>query len=173
MRRQYYRKLPIAHSQLDPRYIHSLPMHRFTHLGVEPMVDHLLHCENLRQETKELLIKMGCPKEMQNEAEFLPETDTAPEPDKDDRKTAEHLYRIDLKWFKYSNSTIESRYIGKSENAGTLKWIHEAQSIQWHWGPKATRGDVPLAYASRQDQNKSVENGDVNSDKKIGKFLEE
>ena len=44
-------------------------MHRFRHFGTEPMVDHLLHCEDLRKETTELALKMQWPQAMRRAAE--------------------------------------------------------------------------------------------------------
>ena len=78
MRKRYDRKQRLGHSPPDPHFIDSLPMHRFTHLGMEPMVDHLLHCEQLRDEAVQLSIRLNWPEAMQEAAEELPETDRLP-----------------------------------------------------------------------------------------------
>ena len=150
MRQRYYRQLPLGHNQLDPRFIHSLPMHRFTHLGTEPMVDHLLHCEQLRQETRKLAIQLQWPQAMREAVELLPETDPAPEPHPEDCATAEALYYRDFQWFGYSGCPVQPQLNQPIEDAGTVQWIHQAPAVQWHWGPRAEQEERRSVQASRQ-----------------------
>ena len=140
MREKYYRKLRLGHSQLDPRFIHSLPMHRFTHLGMEPMVDHLLHCEQLREEAVQLSIKLSWPREMQEAAAKLPTTDRAPNPQPDECVLANELYERDFEWFGYpwdGRSQKPQAEPSATVDAGCVRWIHEASALAWHWGPTA------------------------------------
>ena len=151
MRQRYYQRIPLGHSQLDPRFIHSLPMHRFTHLGHEPMVDHLLHCEQLRQETRQLARQLQWPQAMREAVELLPETDPAPEPQPEERAAAEALYRRDFHWFGYSGCPVQPHSPQPFEDAGSVEWIHQAPALQWHWGPKAEQGERRSVQACRQN----------------------
>jgi len=153
MRERYYRKMRLGHSQLDPRFIHSLPMHRFTHLGVEPMVDHLLHCENLRKEVVSLSIELDWPTAMRSAANALPATDPAPDPQPYERDLANTLYSHDFECFGYDwdgPGQAEDRHAAETADAGRVRWIHEASGLQWHWGPTARQTERRSVPACRQ-----------------------
>ena len=156
MKERYYRKLRLGHSQLDPRFIHSLPMHRFTHLGIEPMVDHLLHCEKLRDEAVQLSIDLNWPAAMREAATTLPPTDLAPDPLPKERDLANRMYGLDFEWFGYEwdGQGQPSRQSSETVDAGQVRWIHEAAALQWHWGPTAEQ-TKPRAHAARR-QNPPV-----------------
>ena len=153
LRARYYRKLRLGHSQLDPRFIHSLPMHRFTHLGMEPMVDHLLHCEQLRDEVVKLSNELNWPETMRTAAEGLPLTDPAPPPLPSERAMANTLYERDFRWFGYAWDGLAPKPTTQASDAidaGRVRWIHEAQELQWHWGPTAKRDERRSVAACRE-----------------------
>ena len=154
MRERYYRKMRRGHSQLDPRFIHSLPMHRFTHLGFEPMVDHLLHCENLREEAIKLSTELNWPDPMKEVAADLPTTDPAPMPLPSERMLADAVYRMDFEWFGYvrgGSATGLDEVSGIAVDAGQVRWIHEASKLKWHWGPTAEREERRSVPACREN----------------------
>ena len=154
MRERYYRKLRLGHSQLDPRFIHSLPMHRFTHLGMEPMVDHLLHCEQLRDEVVQLSIELNWPAAMRLAAADLPATDPAPNPQPHERTLANELYERDFEWFGYAWDGQGRQPNAQSEetvDAGRVRWIHRAEALAWHWGPTAKREERRSVPACREN----------------------
>lgn len=153
MRQRYYRKLRFGHSQLDPRFIHSLPMHRFTHLGTEPMVDHLLHCEQLRDEAVKLSSELNWPDSMRAAASCLPVTDSAPAPLPEERALAERLYAHDFEVFGYScvaASPSSDDRANDAVDAGQVRWIHEAPALSWHWGPTAKQEERRSVPACRE-----------------------
>lgn len=153
MREKYYRKLRLGHNQLDPRFIHSLPIHRFTHFGTQPMVDWLLHCENLRQEARELTKELDLPPAIQDAVEILPESDPAPEPDSKDLAEAEKLYQNDFKWFEYPNYNCRKTSNESTEDSNKVKWIHQAPKVQWHWGPIAEQEEPKNVKSCRKNNN--------------------
>jgi len=154
MRERYYRKMRLGHSQLDPRFIHSLPMHRFTHLGEQPMVDHLLHCEKLREEMVELSKELKWPDAMHAAAAALPATDPAPDALQNERELANTLYRLDFERFGYDwdgQDRAGNDQGSEPIDAGKVRWIHEAAELEWHWGPKASRTDQQSVPPCRQN----------------------
>lgn len=154
MRERYYRKIRRGHSQLDPRFVHSLPMHRFTHLGMEPMVDHLLHCENLRDDVIQLAIELNWPDAMRGAAAALPVADPAPNPLASERTLANRLYERDFRCFDYAWDDPANQPTTQAldpMDAGRVKWIHEAPELQWHWGPTAKREEWRSVPALRQN----------------------
>ena len=153
MRERYYKKMRLGHSQLDPRYVHSLPMHRFTHLGMEPMVDHLLHCEQLRDEAVQLSIQLNWPDAMREAAKQLPATDLAPGPLPNERNLANKIYELDFEWFGYDwdGQKQPSQQSSEAVDAGKVQWIHESPALAWHWGPTAKRTDSRAVPAHRQN----------------------
>ena len=154
MRERYYRKMHMGHSQLDPRFIHSLPMHRFTHLGMTPMVDHLLHCENLRKEVVRLSIDLDWPFALKAAATALPASDTAPNPHQNERELANTLYKNDFECFGYDwdgSGQAEDPQAQAIVDAGQVRWIHEAEGLQWHWGPTAKKTKWRSVPACRQN----------------------
>ena len=156
MKERYYRKLLKGHRQLDPRFVHSFPMHRFTHLGTQPMVDHLLHCEELREETMRLSAELKWPDAMQTAATSLPKADGAPDPLPNERALANRLYELDFEWFGYDwDGQNSRRQLASTEpiDAGQVQQIHEAHALKWHWGPEAKqeeRRSVPSCRGSHR-----------------------
>ena len=155
MRERYYRKLRLGHSQLDPRFIHSLPMHRFTHLGVEPMVDHLVHCEHLRDEVVQLSIELNWPDAMREAAADLAAADLAPKPQPNERALSNAMYERDFEWFGYAWDGHQGQQpadkASKAIDAGKVRWIHEASALQWHWGPTARKEERRSVPACREN----------------------
>ena len=148
-RQRYYNKLAVRHRLLDPRFIHSLPIHRFTHLGSEPRVDHLLHCEDLRAETLHLINRYNWPAAMRAAVADLPATDRSPEPTAAECHLADQLYRRDFQCFGYpqqqakATARATTTASGELADAGQVRWIHNATAVSWHWGPTAAREDRP------------------------------
>ena len=124
-------------------------MHRFTHLGHEPMVDHLLHCEQLR-ENAQLARQLQWPQAMREAVELLPERIRLRNPSRRSA-AAEALYRRDFQWFGYSSSPLQPYSPELVEDAGSVAWIHQAPALQWHWGPRAEQEERRSVQACRQN----------------------
>lgn len=144
MKQNYYAQLEVKHNELDPRYIHSLPMHRFTHYGKRPMTDHLLRCENLKEEFMHLAVNLQWPEEiMQAGNQMISGTS----PDLELAKPTEHeitiandIYLEDFKIFDYPQQHNERQSeVQKSNKSGKILNIHKANAVRWHWGPKAKK----------------------------------
>ena len=144
MKEKYYAQLEVKHNELDPRYIHSLPMHRFTHYGKEPMTDHLLRCENLKEEFMHLAEKLEWPKEITQAGEQMlsnasPDQILA-EPSQQEKELANNIYKEDFKIFDYPQLHVEqTNRVLQSERSGKTTNIHKADGIKWHWGPEAKK----------------------------------
>jgi hypothetical protein len=166
--RAYLAQLPERHAQLDPRFVHSLPITWFTHLGSEPMVDYLLRCDQLADQVQELAQKLHWPEAMrtlaQQKLRNVPATSRPLEPAT--WTLAQRLYVQDFKTFGYQpsqqpsdhQSVGSSRWAAKalsqlepapcsSHDADLLPW---AKSVQWHWGPRSEREEPNCLRATRQ-----------------------
>ena len=120
---------------------------------MEPMVDHLLHCEHLREEAIELSIKLNWPDAMREAAEGLPATDRAPHPQPWECALANELYEQDFEWFGYPRNgrNPEPRaQPSETVDAGRVRWIHGARALTWHWGPTAQREERRSVPACRE-----------------------
>ena len=69
LKSDYYKLLPKKHHELDPRYIHSLPIHYFTHFGSKPCVDMFMKCETLKTDFINVCKTYGLPREFRIAAE--------------------------------------------------------------------------------------------------------
>lgn len=147
MKRRYYRQLHRRHLELDPRFIHSLPMHRFTHYGRQPKVDHLLRCESLLSDFEQLAQTLRLPESMLHKAAtslHRNDRDAATcHPDQQEVELSERLYAVDFQTFGYGNATTPTP--GPIVDAGQARFIHASAQIQWHWGPRASRSTTDLA----------------------------
>ena len=147
MREVYYNRLEEMHAREDARYVHSLPMHYFTHLGNKPLVDKLIRCERLKDDTQELLMSINAGQKMkdmasrlknQNDSEIL---DSLTEME---IKMANKLYELDFKTFgyKYNNT---ARYDGlPSYYSEDIDILENSEKIKWHWGPEAKKSKSVL-----------------------------
>jgi hypothetical protein len=166
----YLSQLPERHSQIDPRFIHSLPMTWFTHLGCEPMVDHLLRCELLSDQMQDLAETLNWPDEIKDlAAKKLHNAPTRrPISDPCIWKLAQRLYSQDFSTFDYALSDMQEGCGGLAAS-GTNRWIekslsqleptpcssHDAdllswsESVQWHWGPKCERQEPTILTPTR------------------------
>ena len=140
----YYNQMELRHSQLDPRFIHSLPIHVFTHLGEEPKVDFLLRCETMKSDFLALAAKLNWPSMLQEQA--ADRLQDSPEEDADsiittrERELANYLYRTDFGTFGYPLiNTGGHHYSQHISAAASLPCLHQADTVLWHWGPSAAR----------------------------------
>jgi len=163
----YYRQLPNRHSQQDPRFIHSQPMHCFTHLGDQPMVDHLVRCETLLSDLLSLAKMLQWPATLVEEAQRSlrdagpNSTDWEPE----ELAVANQLYEHDFKLFGYIRlqepsvgaswpngwRNLEEQLHPQSCEASQLELIHAANHVNWHWGPEASKPKQLSLRATRVD----------------------
>lgn len=175
----YCSQLPERHAQLDPRFVHSLPITWFTHLGCEPMVDHLLRCELLADQVQDLAKTLAWPDPMRELAakklRNAPVKPQALEPST--WQLAQKLYPQDFTTFDYAPSEqpsesddaagFQSRWAAKalnqlepsgctSHDADLLPW---AKSVQWHWGPRCERQEPLRMTATRKEPPQSTVKG--------------
>jgi len=147
MQRRYFRQIERRHAELDPRFIHSLPIHRFTHFGHEPKVDHLLRCESLRTDFQVLANALCLPTTMQKAARDLLKSNDDSTSWKsltqDDLELAQRLYADDLNCFGYGDGAFKPAAT-KCVDAGRAKTLHGAAKVSWHWGPHASRSQPQL-----------------------------
>ena len=143
MRRKYYKRLGRMHSSLDPRYIHSLPITRFTHIGERPVIDYILRCENMRADFKDMSDKLKLPKMIKKQGEEVlidsNEENLLNKLQDEELRIAERIYESDFKTFEYEMDKERSKLI-KYKKAESVKNIHLEQGLIWHWGPEASKG---------------------------------
>jgi hypothetical protein len=164
----YYRQLPTRHSQQDPRFIHSQPIHRFTHLGEEPMVDHLLRCETLLSDILALAERKQWPSSLVDEAKrsLHDAGHEALKLDPEERSLANQLHHVDFQLFGYTRDSapatdplawpqewpdVQEQLQPRSSLASELDLIHYAPTVQWHWGPTAQQRPFTQHRATRSD----------------------
>jgi len=152
MRADYYRQLPTRHAFLDPLYIHSLPIHYFTHLGDQPLVDFILRCETLRSDFLSLSSKINLPSFIVDAASTkLSDVNVAfPHSLLDDKAIAlaNSLYQLDFTTFGYEQThplTQSAALLPSCDSE--LKSIHQMPSLEMHWGPSAHR-QYPSSFQS-------------------------
>jgi hypothetical protein len=161
----YYRQLPARHSQQDPRFIHSQPMHRFTHLGEQPMVDYLLRCETLLSDLLALAESLQWPATLVDEANrSLRDAGSETTPwEPEELAVAHQLFERDFELFGYlrqpepSDDTVwpsgwlklQEQLQPESSEAAQLDLIHKAARVNWHWGPVACRPTHSTLRATR------------------------
>ena len=149
MKERYYKMLKKKHIEQDPRFIHSQPMYKFTHYGREPKVDYLLRCETLKNDIENLAEELEWPEEIKN---IIPRyiNSITPEnakikPSSRELELAETLYKDDLETFGYQNKTKNKNgNTNKSASAGEARKIHRCDSVEWHWGPRAFKGQTSM-----------------------------
>ena len=144
LRKKYYRKLRSKHSELDPRFIHSLPIHRFTHYGLKAKVDYLLRCESLDEDIQELSKTLKWPTGLQNAVDAKIENFKRRKKTfkltEEEIEIAENIYEVDFNTFGYvKDSKVKKDRTGRKKDAGSVKHIHDLDEITWHWGPTARR----------------------------------
>ncbi len=155
MRRSYFQQLALQHSQLDPRFVHSLPMTWFTHLGSTPVVDHLLRCETLADDVQHLAEQLDLPASIRSEAAQRlrnnPSRQTVEGLSPDEIELAHALYPQDFGTFGYSRQRVPCPPTPNSDlglellNPSTTTKSHaipilsRAERVDWHWGPSSIR----------------------------------
>ncbi len=171
MRRHYYSQLPLGHSQRDPRFIHSLPMTWFTHLGATAKVDQLLRCESLADDFQRLATRLNLPERMRQVAQAtLRNRPLAPIPvpidtalDQAEVQLAHHLYAQDFGTFGYRRQgpdalpdTLDSDLSPLLEalcpgtlHSHAIPVLERAERVEWHWGPCGQRQEAVALAATR------------------------
>ena len=148
LKNQYYKSLPRKHHELDPRYIHSLPMHYFTHLGKDPCVDKFMRCESLKTDFIKICNDFKLPNAIRDAAkdglQNRKSIVDSKEYTKKEIKLANQLYKIDFKTFGYDQIQCYNNEKKECGLAGNIKQIHNKDEIHWHWGPTAMKQSIKL-----------------------------
>ncbi len=146
----YVREIPMRHGLRDPRFVHSMPMHWFSHYGQEPWVDHIVRCESLRNDVCELTEALKLPSEIKDMAlEKLAENDPAHDTETitpAEAAFANILYAVDFDVFGYSRLKQEGTGYGpfsetmsvlspSESHSHSIMLLERAQRVEWHWGP--------------------------------------
>lgn len=158
MRKKYYKKIFTKHSELDPRYIHSLPMHWFTHYGEEPKIDYILRCENLNEDLIKLSNTLNWPSNF-NEAikKIIPKNQPEQATLQNlpyEELLVEKLYSEDFNIFKYQKKAIdEKKKQMKYIDAGKVRDIHFCEAVRWHWGPQAEQAKQTESKSRRRSNH--------------------
>lgn len=143
MRVNYYKEIENKHNYMDPRFIHSMPIYRFTHLGTEAMVDYFIHCENLREEFGKVGQALDLPNKIKEEAnrtlvnEEINQNET--KLTENEIRIANRIYKQDFEIFKEYDKLPSGKDKRLIADAGEVKNIHEADKVTWHWGPTAEK----------------------------------
>lgn len=142
MKDAYYDPLLTMHAATDPRYVHSLPIHHFTHYGEQPKADFLLRCEYLKTEFLELAERLQWPEPMRERARQVlrddPDSFSPSSLSSKELELANALYRVDLNTFSYPTITSAvNRYTEHRSDPAALPSLYGAPSLAWHWGPTA------------------------------------
>ena len=103
--RRYMAELPWRHARRDPRYIHALPITTFTHLGEQPMLDHVVRCQSLRDDLLRLAEQLYLPAALKQAiAERLRNASETEVPrcfDRQEWLLAQRLYQHDFSTFGF------------------------------------------------------------------------
>ena len=178
--RNYMAELPWRHARRDPRYIHSLPITSFTHLGDQPMVDHLLRCPSLRDDLLALADRLAWPQvlkqaigeQLRNASEAEPPACSDPQ----EWLLAQRLYQRDFQTFGFDPG--ESPRLGRrarlKRRLGLADQFWAAQALEqldpapceshsreltawtrelrWHWGPTASQADFDQPWPATRSR---------------------
>jgi len=175
MRRYYLSQLPLSHSQRDPRFIHSLPITWFTHLGSTPMVDQFLRCENLADDFLRLSAQLNLPAPMREAAQAsllnrpiaLSQAPLETPLALAEAQMAHRLYAQDFATFGYPRQRPDSSPSLDAALAADLVQAFEAltparlpshaipvleraETVEWHWGPCSHRQELASLVATRR-----------------------
>jgi len=152
----YLQALPLHLAMVDPRYVHALPMLRFSHYGKRGLVSHWLRCETLQQDWEQLVQELQLPSTwLEGASERLQASDPLNReqlgPAADALiAVANRLYAGDFSSFGYErwpdppmnaelDNLVQAWAPPKTSASHETIWIHQANSLQWHWGPTARR----------------------------------
>lgn len=157
MQHSYYMQIQRKHNYMDPRFIHSMPMHRFTHLGRRPIVDYLITCENLKEDFMHLSNTLELPNGIRIFAENnLDKSDIDSNDEKftlEEIDIANRIYKRDFNIFKQYERIASKPKKKIITSSMIIDNIHEADTIHWHWGPKASKyNDKNDAAKTRLDK---------------------
>lgn len=151
----YLRALPLHLAMLDPRYVHALPMRRFSHYGKRCLATHWLRCETLRDDWQHLVEELQLPATWLDRAsqrlqasDPLSREELGPAADAL-IAVANRLYRQDFSSFGYERwpdpqltpelAELLEPWQQLEAASHEPTWIHQANSLEWHWGPTARR----------------------------------
>lgn len=168
--RRYMAELPWRHARRDPRYIHALPITTFTHLGEQPMLDHVVRCQSLRDDLLRLAEQLAWPAVLKQAiAERLrnaSEPELPPCSDHQEWLLAQRLYQHDFSTFGFAagdpprerRRTRLRRRLGWPERGWATEALaqvdpaptssHEreltawSRQLAWHWGPVAQQPET-------------------------------
>ena len=171
MRRHYYSQLALGHSQRDPRFIHSLPMTWFTHLGATPKVDQLLRCESLADDFQRLAAQLNLPAPMRQVAQATlrnrpltaANTPIKTALDQAEVQLAHRLYAQDFATFAYLRQAPDAlpdtvdpdlqQLVGSlcpsTLSSHAIPVLERAERVEWHWGPCSQRQEAEKLAATR------------------------
>jgi len=152
----YLRALPLHLAMLDPRYVHALPMRRFSHYGKRCLVDRWLRCEQLQDDWRALVQERELPAAwLEGAGGQLQETDPLQReclgPAADAViAVANRLYADDFRSFNYQPwpeteplprdcADLLAAWEHRATPSHAPTWIHQSQSLTWHWGPRCER----------------------------------
>lgn len=167
----YVKQIPWRHAQRDPRFVHSLPISWFTHLGTKPMVDYLLRCETLRTDFLRVASLLQLPNSiiaaassrLRDGSKASHQSADQPAQELNDEFTlmANLLYKEDFTTFGYpiKPATInpDSCLVStmallqpQQSHSHSLDLINTAKRVRWHWGPSSQQTAAPLLAPTRQ-----------------------
>ena len=178
--RDYMAALPWRHARRDPRYIHSLPITTFTHLGDQPMVDHLLRCPTLRDDLLALadrfvwpdVLKQAIGEQLRNASE--PEHPDCSDPQ--EWLLAQRLYQRDFQTFgfapgdtpRFGRRARLQRRLGLADRSWSAKALEQldpapceshsreltawTRELRWHWGPTATEAGFDQPWSATRSR---------------------
>lgn len=168
-RLSYLREIPIRHSLRDPRYIHSMPMHWFTHYGQQPKAHYLLRCETLKDDFLRLANDLKLPESMHALARHtiknqspIDGCDFTAGLTPGEIAMANLLYQQDFQIFDYPlKNETPTRAGPLAETLATLdplerhshsiSLLDRASTVEWHWGPVSEIPPTRYIPATRSD----------------------
>ena len=181
-KQKYIAELPWRHARRDPRYIHSLPITVFTHLGEVPMVDHILHCDTLKDDLTTLAQAKNWPTALidniQSKLRNSNHENTPVIQDDQEWLIAQRLYQKDFQTFGFEQGSppqlrknLRAR-LKQRLKLSTTTWADQAleqlnpnpctshsrdltawtHQLNWHWGPMAQQPDHSQAWPATRSR---------------------
>lgn len=163
----YIKQIPFRHSQRDLRFVHSLPLTWFTHLGGKPKVDYILKCETLLTDFMRVANILDLPKNIIDEGlkkltnHQNSNGNISHELNEGLTLMANLLYKQDFSTFSYemrpariNNASCLKNTIAllnpQNTHSHTLELMNTAQRVDWHWGPSSQQRLANTLVPTRQ-----------------------